>query len=974
MKFRLPLHVHISTLFLVLVLIVGSAIGGLGYSVSRSLLKSSADQLSQRIGRETLREVRSLIGPAEMAARLLSLSGLPQAGSLEQRLGYLGFMREALDASSELTSLYVGYGNGDFFLLRRVANAAAAGNFAAPPETAYLVQSIDHPAGKVRGRFIFFDKALTRLHSEERPAYAQGYDPRSRHWYQDALAADGQIKTPPYLFFTTGEVGTTIASPAGRSAAVVGADITLKTLDQGLAQQLATPGMQIALANAAGEIVAHPDNAQMIRHAAGPGGQPVLARLEEAGSAVLAQLAPLLREIDGDATLQRVLPVGAESWHVALSPLTLEGAGKLTLLTAIPDSELMADAYALIRHAAIVMALIIALAVPITWALARAVAEPLRKLAGEVDAIRHFEFSRPISVESRVLEVSELALTVDSMKRTIRRFLDISLAVAAEKNFDQLLPQLLSATIAAAEADAGVLYLADDDKLLPASGLRADGSALPASAPCGAAASDSPLFAAALAARTACAGRLAAEDIAALGLADAVDACGDRHAIAVPLQNRQHQLVGAMVLLRHDETDAARLSFITALSGSAAVSLEAKQLIHAQKQLFAALIKLIADAIDAKSAYTGGHCARVPEIAKLLARAACAQHDGPYRDFELDDDGWETLHVAAWLHDCGKVTTPEYVVDKATKLETLYDRIHEVRMRFEVIKRDQEIACLKAIAAGEPEAAARARLAEALAQLDDDFAFVAACNEGGEQMAPERLARLKAIAARSWLRTLDDRLGISHEEQERKSRTVAAALPAVEPLLADKPEHRIERGTAEHIADDPRWGIQMPAPELRYNRGELYNLCVARGTLSAEERYKINEHIVQTLIMLAELPFPKHLRQVPEIASGHHEKIDGSGYPRRLRGEEMSVLARMMAIADIFEALTAVDRPYKKGKTLSQAIAIMGQMKADGHLDPDLFDLFLRSGVPLDYANRFMRPEQIDEVDIAAYLDTAPAG
>ena len=972
MKFRLPLHVHISTLFLVLVLIVGTAIGGLGYSVSRSILKSSADELSQRIGRETLREVRRLIGPAEMAARLLSLGGLPLAESLEQRLAYLGFMREALDGSSELASLYVGYGNGDFFLLRRLTNATAAGDFAAPPDTAYVVQSIDHPAGKTRGRFIFLDQTLTRLHSEERPAYAQSYDPRVRHWYRTALATEGQITTPPYLFFTTGEVGTTIANQAGRSDAVVGADITLKTLDQALAQQRATPGMQVVLANAAGEIIAHPDNAKMIRHAAGPGGQPVLAKLDEAGIAVLAQIAPLLREVKGDTALQRVLPVGAEAWHVAISPLTIAGAGELTLITALPDNELMAASYTLMRQAAIVMALVIALAVPITWALARAVAEPLRKLAGEVDAIRHFEFSRPISVESRVLEVSKLALTVDSMKRTIRRFLDISQAVAAEKNFDQLLPQLLSATIAAADADAGVLYLVDDDQLSLASGLRADGSALPAAAPRDTAASDSPLFAAALAARHACAGQLSADDIDALGLAEAIDACGARQAIAVPLQNRQHLLVGAMVLLRHDETDAARLSFIDALSGSAAVSLEAKQLIHAQKQLFAALIKLIAGAIDAKSAYTGGHCARVPEIAKLLARAACAQSDGPYRDFALDDDGWETLHVAAWLHDCGKVTTPEYVVDKATKLETIYDRIHEVRMRFEVVKRDCEIDCLKAIAAGEAEAEARARLAAQLKQIDDDFAFVAACNEGGELMAPEHLERLKTIATRSWLRTLDDRIGIAHDEQERKSRTPPPTLPVAETLLADKPEHRIERLAAERIADDPRWEFKMDVPELRYNRGELYNLGVARGTLSAEERYKINEHIVQTLVMLAGLPFPRHLRQVPEIASGHHEKIDGSGYPRRLRGEQMSVLTRMMAIADIFEALTAVDRPYKKGKTLSQAIEIMAQMKQDGHIDPDLFDLFLRSGVYLDYARRFMRAEQIDDVDTAAYLTDSP--
>ena len=237
-------------------------------------------------------------------------------------------------------------------------------------------------------------------------------------------------------------------------------------------------------------------------------------------------------------------------------------------------------------------------------------------------------------------------------------------------------------------------------------------------------------------------------------------------------------------------------------------------------------------------------------------------------------------------------------------------------------------------------------------------------------MEPEKQERLKSIAARTWLRTLDDRAGISHEEKQRKEHTPAPELPIVEPLLADKPEHVFERQARDRIAEDNPWGFKMRVPELLYNKGELYNLGIARGTLAEEERYKINEHIVQTLIMLSQLPFPKHLRQVPEIAAGHHEKMDGTGYPKRLRGEDMSQLARMMAVADIFEALTAVDRPYKKGKTLSEAIKIMAKMRDEQHIDPDLFDLFLTSGVYRTYADRFLRPEQIDAVDITAFTRT----
>jgi hypothetical protein len=358
----------------------------------------------------------------------------------------------------------------------------------------------------------------------------------------------------------------------------------------------------------------------------------------------------------------------------------------------------------------------------------------------------------------------------------------------------------------------------------------------------------------------------------------------------------------------------------------------------------------------------------VPELTKMLARAACDATQGPYKAFTLSDEEWEAVHIGAWLHDCGKVTTPEYVVDKATKLETIYDRIHEVRMRFEVLKRDAEIACLRKIADGGDAAAARAALAAEWRALDEEFAFVAECNEGGEFMAPERVARLKAIGARTWTRTLDDRAGVSHEERRRKERVRAQALPATEPLLADKPEHVIERRPEERMEEGNRWGFRVKTPEHLYNRGELYNLAVARGTLSEEERYKINEHMIQTIAMLEALPFPRHLRNVPEIAGGHHEKMDGTGYPKRLKRDEMSPVARMMAIADIFEALTAADRPYKKAKTLSESIKIMGSMRKDQHVDPELFDLFLTSGVYREYAARFLAPEQIDEVDVAAYV------
>ena len=967
---RFPLHVHISTLFIVLILLVGGVIGGLGYRISSEILETTASELNTRVGRETVGEFAGIIAPAEMATRLLSYDGITQATSLEERLQNVGFMREALNNSSALTSLYVGYGNGDFFMVRRIWDEADGKAFDAPDRSAFMVQSIDRQGEELRGRYIFLDARLTVLRSDDQPAYATSFDPRTRGWYKAAMSAGGQVKTPPYLFFTSQQVGTTIANRANRADAVVGADIRLETLSHTLARQKVTPGTQIALANQQGHTIAFENLTKAVKLV---DGNPVLANVSDLGIPVLAQLAPKLKNFDEKAAQNLTLTVDGKDWHASVRPVRLEGAGALFLITAILDDELMSAAYRLMRHALIATILVILLAIPVTWLLARNISGPLRQLAGEAEAIRRFEFSQPIKVNSLVLEVNDLTLTMDSMKRTIRRFLDISMAVAAENDFDKLLPRLLTETLPAADADAGILYLTDGDRLLPAAALHADATPLPAGASSIDAQAAGPLLGSAIGAGTPRAARLTDADVRALGLERILESTGATDAIAVPLLNRQHNLVGAMLLLRRDDTDPARLSFVAALSGSVAVSLESKELIKAQKMLFEAFIQLIAGAIDAKSPYTGGHCARVPELTKMLARAACAETSGPLKDFQLDEEEWEAVHVAAWLHDCGKVTTPEYVVDKATKLETLYDRIHEVRMRFEVLKRDAEIACLRAVAAGKPEVEARAEFAQKLAGLDDDYAFVAGCNEGGEFMAPEKLERLKQIAARTWTRTLDDRIGISHEEKERKARTPAPDLPVVEPLLADRPEHLFERAARDRMPADNKWGFRMDVPEALYNKGELYNLGVARGTLSEEERYKINEHIVQTLIMLRQLPFPKHLRNVPEIAAGHHEKMDGTGYPRRLVRDEMSPVARMMAIADIFEALTAVDRPYKKGKTLSEAIKIMSFMKKDQHIDPELFDLFLRSGVYREYAERFMKPEQIDTVDVATYLAGQPA-
>jgi len=967
MNRRYPLHIHISTLFLLLLLVVGGLVAAVGYKLSRDMLENAAEDLIQRISTETLLELESVIAPAEMAVNMLSYSTINNAGKLAPRMDRLDVLREALVSSSALSSIYVGYDDGDFFFVRRIRDAAERASLKAPEGAQFVVQSIDRgDAEDTQGIFLFLGKDLETLQRDERPDYAAGYDPRSRGWYKEATTAMGQIKTAPYLFFSNRKIGMTLAARSRVGHSVVGADILLETLSAAMARQKVTPGSQLALVDGSGNVIAHENVAGLVTVPEAADAQPTLTPLSKMNVPVLPLLTEQLKRMKPGERFRTRMKLEDGNWLVTISPVALGGALPLHLINAIPENELLAAAIKLRSTSLLLILLIMAIAIPATWFTARAIARPLRALTREADAIRNFEFSQPVEARSFVEEFDRLAVTMYRMKRTIRRFLEITSAVAAEEDFDRLLPMLLGETLAAADADAGVLYLASETVLTPVAARRDDGTDLIAGLAPLSIDQAGTLMSASLQDAAAHAAELQAADFSVLSGTFA--AIGAKQGIAVPLLNRRHQLVGIMLLLRRTPIEHAQLSFIKALSGSAAGSLETRELIKAQKDLFEAFIQMIAGAIDAKSPYTGGHCARVPELAKMLARAACAETSGPFRDFQLTEDQWEEVHVAAWLHDCGKVTTPEYVVDKATKLETIYDRIHEVRMRFEVLKRDAEISCLKAIAAGEAEAAARDRLAAELKQLDDDFVFVAVCNEGGEFMAPEKVARLKTIAQRSWTRTLDDRIGIAHEEKTRKERVPAPALPAVETLLSDKPEHLIERRAQDHIPEDNKWGFRVQTPELLYNRGELYNLSVARGTLSEEERYKINEHMIQTITMLTQLPFPKQLRNVPEIAGGHHEKMDGTGYPKRLKKDDMSPVARMMAIADIFEALTAADRPYKKGKTLSEAIKIMSFMKKDQHIDPDLFDLFLRSGIYREYAERFMEPGQIDEVNIAQYL------
>jgi HD-GYP domain-containing protein (c-di-GMP phosphodiesterase class II) len=524
----------------------------------------------------------------------------------------------------------------------------------------------------------------------------------------------------------------------------------------------------------------------------------------------------------------------------------------------------------------------------------------------------------------------------------LRRLIDLGIALSAERNHDRLLEQILLGAKELTNADGGTLYLRTDDDRLAFEILRNDTLGVAMGGTTGKPITFPPLKLyrddgqpnhnnvatyVALSAQTiniVDAYDTANFDFSGTKAFDEKTGYRSKSFLTLPLKNHENEVVGVIQLINARVPGEATVipfsesivPLVEALASQAAMALENQRLIQDQRNLFDAFIKMMASAVDAKSPYTGGHCQRVPVLTEMLAEAACQETTGPFADFKLTEDEWYELQVAGGLHDVGKVTTPVHIMDKSTKLEKICDRIDQIRTRFEVLKRDVELAYWQAVAGGADAEAEQEKRDKELAALDEDFTFLATSNVGGEFMADAHIERVGQIAKR--------RFSESGEEQ-----TV--------------------------LSED-----------------EVMNLCIRRGTLNDADRKIINDHIVVTIQMLESLPFPKMLKRVPQIAGGHHEKMDGTGYPKGLKREDMSVTARMMGIADIFEALTAADRPYKAPKTLSDSIKIMGFMKKDQHIDAELFELFLRSGVYRQYAERFLLPEQIDEIDVEKVLG-APA-
>ena len=524
-----------------------------------------------------------------------------------------------------------------------------------------------------------------------------------------------------------------------------------------------------------------------------------------------------------------------------------------------------------------------------------------------------------------------MTTTIGNVFGKINLLNEVGIALSSEKNFSSLLEQILIGAKKITNADGGTIYLLNADKKLemvvvqtdsldihlggntdkpinfkPVSLINEDGSENLSMVVTRSVIEDKPI-------NIPDAYNAKGYDFSGTYEFDKSTGYHSESFLAVPMKNHENDVIGVLQLINAKSPASGEIipftkedqQLVESLASQAAVAITNKQLIDSLNELFNSLVQLIATAIDEKSPYTSGHCKRLPIITMLIADAAHNTEEGQYKEFSLSNDDRYELEVAAWLHDCGKLTTPEYVMDKSTKLERIVDRIELVEMRLEIMKRDAEIEKLKGIANGANEIKVNKTYEEKIEAITEAGEFIKRHNKGGEFMHDDDIEKIKNCAKLKWT---------DHEGN-------------LQPLL---------------------------------DQDEIYNLCIVKGTLTEEEREIINNHIVATIKMLETLPFPKHLQNVPEYAGGHHERVDGKGFPKGLKKDEMSVQARIMAIADIFEALTARDRPYKDPMKLSQAVSILRKMSETGHIDPDLFDVFMNESVHINYANEHLLPEQND--------------
>ena len=898
----------------------------------------------------------------------------------------LQFILSTLERNLYIYSIYSGEDNGNFFQVIHAAdNESIRKVHDAPFGTIFIVRTITGINENRTQHWSFLDSDRHRISS--RIEQTPDYNPSERPWFRISQEAPNEILlTAPYVFNSLKKPGLT-TSTAVNTGVSAGIDITLDGVKSLLEESSISGKTGILIRDQNNRVISA--NSYI---------SSLLNLDEEPLSTLSKQQLKQLEAIQNNSDLL-----------FKEFPWKLNGVDDYTLFICSPISDFAINQNEMQRNILLVSLLIFLVAIPFVIVISRSFSGFLKRLSDDAKRIQNFDYKGRLPEHSNIFEFNELRGAFGSMKETLsdrtealkdsreklEYIIELGIAMSVEKNPDKLFEMILKGAKHISHADGGSLYIKNDNDILDfqivlndtlnfeQGGTSGNPITLPGVAMFDEAGNPNYHNVVSYACNK-CetvvidnAYEIKKFDLSGTRKFDEMNNYRSLSFLTIPLKLPGSDVLGAVQLLncKDPETgetipfDTEIQRFVEALSAEAAAILQNRNLLRIQEQLFESLIQLIANAIDTKSPYTGGHCNRVPVLALQLAEAAEKSNEPGLSDFRFNDtEAKRAFRIGAWLHDAGKITTPEFVVDKSVKLETIYNRIHEIRTRFEVILRDIWLEEKNSILSGADKEEAGEIRRRKEEELYDDFKFIAQCNTGAYNPDPNWKDRLNEISKRSWLGYFDHTIGLSWEEEDALSTQYIPGKPTENCLLSDKQEH-IVHNFHDYSSLSEDFNFNLDFPEHQYNRGELYNLSIERGTLTAEERFKITEHTIQTIVMLDKLPLPKNLSCITDYAGNHHETLNGTGYPRKLSDESISIPSRIITIADIFEALTASDRPYKKAKTLSQAVDIMADMQKQSHIDEKLFHLFLKSGVYLDYAKKYLKPEQIDEVDIEQYIN-----
>lgn len=924
----------------------------LGYQNSKAFNEQIAEERMTQSAEQIKLTFQKMTSSVYSAINSLSESDFASQLRFNNERQWLFPVELIMKNNTDILAVYLGYNDGRSFFFRTMQPSFMKSHFSAPNKATLMVD-INQSDGIQTRRF--YGKNLNFIASRTNTT---NYNPTIRPWFKDA-PENGQIHiTIPYMYYFIQQKGVSFSKRLPKDNAVIAIDITIKSLDALLDSLTLSKSAKIIVFDDRKSIIA-----QRGLYAENRG------KIDSAMSATRISQSPfqtLFNETKWQESSQTINFDG-QRWRLNLVRIVPSNERDLWLAKAIPESELISDAIQSRNNQIILTLIMLVIGTLMVLLASEKIATLLKKLNNVTFRIRNLNFQDMEIPQSNIVEISRLSSSLRLMSDTIQRFLNTLQRVSKSSNFNDLLTDMVTQCQKMAGADFVLMWSSSASEMARTASEMGN-TPLSAFWPENASATkihyenlikDIPDL------------RQALDNNKAFTFSPSIIEgeisyfpCELKRAWVLPLLNRNNESIGCVFigfnhLLKPGQED--KIHFLQAFLGFVSLIKENWGNIAAQKQLFSSFVQMFASAIDTKSPYTGAHCQRVPILTFMLAEAV-NKDNRLFPNFRLNEHDREALHIAGWLHDCGKVTTPEYVVDKATKLETIYNRIHEIRTRFEVLKRDAKITYWEKRQNGESEEKLKAWLAKEHAALDDDYAFIAKCNNKQISMKDDDLQRLQSISKRVWQRTIDDSLGLSWEEENRQQYRKEKGLPCQEQILSDNIEHQIP-WSFKQKQTFKNWTFKMEAPHLQYNRGELYNLSIVYGTLTKEERFIINEHIIQTINMLNRLPYPTHLRRVPEIAGGHHERIDGKGYPNGLTEKELSIETRMMAIADIFEALTASDRPYKKAQSVSQSLNILAFMAKNKHIDSKLFRVFLEQKIYLQYAQKFLPKEQCDEVN-----------